>query len=290
MAEEGLGGAVKRLDTVVIVGVGLIGGSIGLSLRGRGLAQRVVGVGRRQTSLRTARRVGAVTNTTIDLPKGVAEADLIIVCSPVGRIVEHVRLAAEHCPEGTLITDVGSTKESIVEALDGQLPRGCRFLGGHPLAGREKAGSAHARAELFDGRLAILTPTKNTRAEDFDFLEQFWSDLGSVVVQMSAAEHDRAMALTSHLPHAVAVALAGTLPEQYFRLSGTGFLDTTRLAAGGVEMWQQIFSLNRDNVLAALDRFGQQITALRGAIEKGDEAALEKLLAAAKKNRDALGS
>ena len=290
MAEEALGAAVKRFETVTIIGVGLIGGSIGLALRGRGLAEKVMGVGRRQTSLRTARRVGAVTNTTIDVSKGVAEAELIVVCSPVGRIVEHVRRAAEHCPEGTLITDVGSTKGSIVEALDGQLPRGCRFLGGHPLAGKEKSGSAHARAELFDGRLAILTPTKNTRAEDFDFLERFWSDLGSVVVQMSAAEHDRAMALTSHLPHAVAAALAATLPEPYFRLSGTGFLDTTRLAGGGVEMWRQIFSLNRDNVLAALDRFEQQMATLRAAIEKDDEAALEKLLAAAKKNRDALGS
>ena len=281
---------MRRFDTVVIIGVGLIGGSIGLALRGRDLAEKVVGVGRRQTSLRTARRVGAITNTTIDLAKGVAEAELVIVCSPVARIVEHVRQVAEHCPEGTLITDAGSTKESIVEAVDGQLPRGCRFLGGHPLAGREKTGSAHARADLFDGRLAILTPTKNTRAEDFDLLEQFWSDLGSVVVQMSAAEHDRAMALTSHLPHAVAAALAATLPEQYFRLSGTGFKDTTRLAAGGVEMWKQIFSLNRDNVLAALDRFEQQMATLRAAMEKGDEAALDKLLAAAKKNRDALGS
>ena len=281
---------MKRFDTVAIVGVGLIGGSIGLALRKRGLAERVVGIGRRQTSLRTARRVGAVTNTTIDLAKGVADADLIVVCSPVARIVEHVRTAAEHCPPETLITDTGSTKQSIVEALEDRLPRGCRFLGGHPLAGSEKAGASHARAELFDGRVAILTPTPNTQATDYDLLDQFWSDLGSVVVQMPADEHDRALALTSHLPHAVAVALAATLPEQYFRFSGTGFQDTSRLAGGRPELWKQIFSLNRDNVLSALATYEGQLAALRNAIRDGDQTALENLLKKAKKNRDALGN
>ena len=157
-----------------------------------------------------ARRVGAVTHTTIDLNKGVAEAELVIVCTPVGQIVEHVRQAAQHCPERTLITDAGSTKQSIVEALDGGLARGCRFLGSHPLAGSEKAGAAYASADLFEGRVAILTPTKNTRAEDFDLLEEFWQSLGSVVVQMTPEEHDQALAMTSHLPHVAAAALALT--------------------------------------------------------------------------------
>lgn len=130
---------MSRFGNVAIVGVGLIGGSIGLALRERGLADAVIGIGRRQVSLRIARRVGAVTNTTIDLEKGVAEANLVIVCTPVGRIVEDVRQAAVHCPEGTLITDTGSTKRMIVEALDTGLARGCRFLGSHPLAGSEKA-------------------------------------------------------------------------------------------------------------------------------------------------------
>lgn len=281
---------MKRFEAVAIVGVGLIGGSVGLALRKRGLADRVMGIGRRQVSLRTARRVGAVTNTTIDLAKGVADAELVVVCSPVGCIVDHVRQAAEHCPPDTLITDTGSTKRSIVEALDGQLPRGCRFLGSHPLAGSEKTGPAHADAELFEGRVALLTPTRNTRAEDYDLLEQFWSDLGSVVVQMSPAEHDQALAVTSHLPHAAAVALAAALPEKYFRLAGTGFLDSTRLAGGSVELWGHIFSHNRDNVLAALELYQKQIAALRTAIRDGDQPALQRLLTIAKKNRDALGN
>jgi prephenate dehydrogenase len=281
---------MRRFKTVAIVGVGLIGGSIGLALRQRGIAEHVVGVGRRQSSLRTARRVGAVTNTTIDLAKGVAEAELVVVCSPVALVAEHVRQAALACPEGTLMTDAGSAKQAIVEALDAQLPRGCRFLGSHPLAGGEKSGAAHADANLFEGRIAILTPTRNTRAEDFDLLERFWSDLGSVVIQMAAEEHDRALAATSHVPHAVAAALAATIPETHFRLSGAGLLDTTRIAAGDPGLWKPIFAMNRRNVLAALARFEGQLALLRSALERGDEDALEKLLAAAKKTRDALGS
>jgi prephenate dehydrogenase len=281
---------MKRWNTVAIVGVGLIGGSIGLALRQRGLAERVIGIGRRQTSLRTARRAGAVSNTTVDLGKGVAEAELVVVCSPVGRITEHVCQVAQFCPEGTLITDAGSTKQVIVEALDGKLPRGCRFLGGHPLAGSEKSGASNAAANLFEGRLAILTPTKNTRAEDFDLLGDFWSSLGSVVVQMTPEEHDRVLALSSHLPHAVAVALAATLPEACFRFAGPGLLDTTRIASGDPELWTQIFGQNRANLLAALDAFLAQLGKLRNSVHQGDAEPLKRLLALAKKNRDALGS
>ncbi len=281
---------MRCLGTVAIVGVGLIGGSIGLALRKRGLAPRVIGVGRRQATLRTARRVGAVTNTTIELAKGVAEAELIIVCTPVGRIVEDVQRVAAHCREGTLITDAGSTKVSIVSALDEGLPRGCRFLGSHPLAGSDRAGPAHADADLFEGRVAVLTPTRNTRAEDYDTLHHFWASLGSVVVQMTAAEHDRTVAVISHLPHAVASILAATLPESYFRFAGTGVLDTTRIAAGDPELWRHIFVHNRDNVLGALGAFRDNLDALITAIRNGDDEAMEQILATGKRNRDALGS
>ena len=290
---------MKQLNTVAIIGVGLIGGSIGIALRERELAQRVVGIGRRQESLRTARRVGAVNNTTVDLAKGVAEANLIIVCTPVGRIVDDIRRAAENCPPGTLITDTGSTKSSIVEAFnsdedhpsaDKTLPRGCRFLGSHPLAGGEKIGPAHASGDLFEGRVTVVTPTKSTLAEDFDLLENFWTALGSMVVKMTAAEHDRAVAMTSHMPHAVAAVLACSVPEEFFRLIGTGFLDSTRTAAGGTEIWKHIFALNRDNILAALSHFGRNLASLETAIRNGDEAMIERILTLAKNNRDALGS
>jgi prephenate dehydrogenase len=281
---------MKQWNTVAIVGVGLIGGSIGMALRQRQLAKIVVGIGRRQASLRAARRVGAVTHTTVDLNKGVAEAELVVVCTPVGQIVEHVRQAAQHCPERILITDAGSTKQSIVSALDGGLGHGCRFLGSHPLAGSEKAGAAHASAELFEGRVAIVTPTKNTRAEDFDLLEQFWQSLGSVVVQMSPEEHDLAMALTSHLPHVAAAALVLTVPEKYFRLTGAGMLDTTRVAGSSPELWRQIIALNREQVLMALEQYGAKLAALHAALRDGNQDEIIRFLTLAKKNRDALGS
>jgi prephenate dehydrogenase len=281
---------MKRLGNVAIVGVGLIGGSIGLALRQRNLADNVIGIGRRQVSLRIARRVGAITHTTIDLSKGVVQADLVIVCTPVGQIVEHVNEAALYCPEGTLITDAGSTKQKIVGALDNQLPRGCRYLGGHPIAGSEKTGANYANADLFDGRVAVLTPTKNTRAEDYDLLEEFWQGLGSIVVQMTAEEHDRALAITSHLPHMAAAALATTITENYFRFAGAGLLDTSRLAAGDTNLWKQILMQNRENVLKSLELYYAQLKTLHMAIHNGDEVALENFLTMAKKNRDALGS
>ncbi len=281
---------MKSFGNVAIVGVGLIGGSIGMALRKLGLADKVIGIGHRQVSLRIARRVGAVTNTTIDIAKGVAEADLVVVCTPVGRIIQDVQEAAKHCREGTLLTDAGSTKQTIVEALDGQLPNGCRFLGSHPLAGSEKSGATNAEADLFDARVAILTPTKNTLAEDFDLLEQFWTSLGSVVVQMSAGEHDRALSLTSHLPHLAASALAATMPETLFRLCGTGMKDSSRLASGDPELWVQILDLNREHVLTALEQFGAKLAAIHGAIRDGKDNELREILTLAKKNRDALGS
>ena len=175
-------------------------------------------------------------------------------------------------------------------ALDGSLPRGCRFLGSHPVAGSEKTGAASANANLFEGRVAIITPTRNTNAEDFDVVEAFWESLGSVVIQMPAEEHDRALALTSHLPHAAAAALAATIPEKLFRLSGTGLLDTTRLAGGDTELWKQILIQNRENILSALEQYGAKLSALHAALRDNNQDALEQFLTLAKKNRDALGS
>ncbi len=281
---------MKPLKNVAIVGVGLIGGSIGLAVRERKLAETVVGIGRRQGSLRIARRAGAVTNTTIDIARGVAEADLVILCSPVSLIVEHARIAAQHAPEGTLITDAGSAKQRIVDALDTGLPRKCRFLGGHPLAGSEKSGPSYAQADLFDGRVAILTPTVNTHAHDYDLLEAFWQALGAVVVKMPADEHDRTLAMISHLPHAAAAMLAAAMPEPYLRLGGSGLRDTTRLAAGSPELWRQIMAQNRENILDTLEAYGRKLATFHGALRDENYTLLEQLLNEGKKNRDALGS
>jgi prephenate dehydrogenase len=277
-------------DTVAIVGVGLIGGSIGIDLLRRGLAKHVVGIGRREESLRAAREVGSCTSTTVDLPRGLADAHLIIVCTPVGRIAQDVREAAGFAKIGALITDVGSTKGTIVGGLDRELPHEAHYVGSHPLAGGEKAGPAAAVAGLFEGRTAVVTPGAMTRAEDVQTIKTFWQSLGAKVLQMTPSEHDQLVAGASHLPHLVSAALVAATPPASLPLVAGGWIDTTRIAAGDAELWRDILLSNRANVLAALDRFDGELAKFRQALEKDDAAGLTEILRDAKRTRDAVGS
>ncbi|HUY92111.1 MAG TPA: prephenate dehydrogenase [Pirellulales bacterium] len=281
---------MKQWDTVAIVGVGLIGGSIGLALRDRGLARNVVGIGRRAGSLRTAKRMGAVTATTLDLAKGAAHAELVVVCTPVGRIVDDVLAAASAAQADCLITDAGSTKAEIIAALDGHLNGQAHFVGSHPLAGSEKNGPGAAVADLFVGRTVVITPTKSTRPADLAGLADFWTSLGANVVSMPAATHDRILAGASHLPHLAASALAAATLEADLPWVASGWLDTTRVAAGDAELWRQIFESNRSHVLKALARYEKTLGALRRALERGDGKKLTEILLEAKRKRDAVGS
>lgn len=286
---------MKQYDTVAIVGVGLIGGSIGLALRERGLATTVVGIGRRNASLKAAQARGAVSSTTTDLEKGVADAELIVVCTPVAQIAHDVLAAAQACPENSLITDAGSTKADIVSAVEktsakSRLERGVRFVGSHPLAGSEKNGALNATADLFDGRVVVVTPTRKTAADDLAAVSDFWSALGATVLHMSPVDHDRAMAATSHVPHLVASVLSAITARADQPLCATGWRDTTRIAAGDPELWRQIFLANRANVLKSLARFEKSLNSFRTAIEREDAARLERLLSEAKQIRDALGN
>jgi prephenate dehydrogenase len=280
--------SMLHFNTVAILGVGLIGGSIGLGLRRRALARRVIGIGYRKESLRVARERGAVTETTLDVAAGVADADLIIVCTPVGRIVDDVRTVAANGRPGVLITDVGSTKAEIVAEVAASLPRGVTFIGSHPLAGSERSGPAAAEADLFVNRVVVITPNETVADDDVQKLTDFWSGLGARVMSMSAAEHDRALAATSHLPHLVAAALALATPAETLELTATGWADTTRVAAGDPELWRQIFASNRTALLAALARFDETLAALRTAIERRDDDKVREILAGAKERRDAV--
>jgi prephenate dehydrogenase len=281
---------VARWDTVAIVGVGLLGGSIGLALQQRNLARHVVGVGRRASSLRAARRAGAITRSTTQLARGVARAELIVVCTPVGDIVPRARMVAEHCPSGALITDVGSTKEAIVAQLRRGMANRVSFVGSHPLAGSEKTGPQHAAADLFQDRVTVVTPTSRTCAQSVETIVEFWSQLGADVVKMTPRAHDRIVAMTSHTPHLVASALAAATSRRELPLTATGWQDTTRVAAGDARLWQQILMANQDHVLAALRRFDQVLSELRAALERGDEDRIHELLEAGKQIRDTVGS
>ncbi len=275
---------------LTIIGAGLIGGSLGLAAKKRGLARLVRGVGRRQCSLDQARAVGAIDEGFLDPSRAVAGSDVVIFCTPVDRIAEQVVALAPLCSPGTLLTDAGSTKGTIVAAVEGNLVRGVEFVGSHPLAGSEKRGPEHADADLFEGRWTVVTRTPRTDPAALERTVVFWEALGSRVRVMTPDGHDRALAVTSHLPHLLASALAGILPDELTSLTAGGFRDTTRIAAGDPGLWTAIFHHNRAALLDALVPFADRLERLRQALEKHDWATLEALLGQAKKVRDALGS
>jgi prephenate dehydrogenase len=264
-------------DNLALVGVGFLGGSVGLAARRHGVVRRVVGTDRDPDILRRARSRGILDETFADVATAVAQADLVVVCTPVDRIAEQVLAAAPHCRPGTLLTDVGSTKAAILRALEGRLPPGVAFVGSHPLAGSEKNGPDHADAALFEGRLVILSAA----ATEDDAVERaagFWKGLGARVRVMDAEEHDRALALTSHLPHLVSSALAATVPAELLDLAATGFRDATRLAAGCSDVWAPIFLANHEALLAALKAYQDRLDRFRTALESGDRQRIAQLL------------
>lgn len=304
------------LDTVAIIGVGLIGGSIGLALRQRSLARTVVGIGRTASRLRVAEEIGAVSWATTDVAQGVADAELIVVCTPVGHVVDYVQQVSRACPAEALITDAGSTKGEICRALAAGLPGGGRFVGSHPLAGSEKSGPEFADPNLFEGCVTVVTPAHDVAtsrtgiparhrhgtpecppsnggvvpSDPVAAVEAFWQSLGARVLRMSPDEHDRTVAEISHLPHLLASALSAAAAPEDLVLAATGWRDTTRVAAGDVELWRQIFSENRRHVLQSLDKFEKVLSEFRQALEGNDSAELVRLLELGKRNRDSVAS
>lgn len=276
-----------RISQLAIIGVGLLGGSIALAARRRGLAERIVGIDCHTDALQRALAEGMLDDVHTEL-HGVASADLVVFCTPVDGIAAQVVEASASCRPGTLLTDVGSTKAAILRAVRGRLPTGVEFLGSHPLAGSEKHGPAHASPHLLEGRLVIVTPETDTTHHALARLRTFWMALGARVQEMDAEEHDRTLALTSHLPHLLSSALAGILPPEWYNFTATGFRDTTRLAAGSPNLWSAIFRNNRTHLLAALDRLEEQLRLFRQSLEENDRNALESLLQRGKQIRDDL--
>ncbi len=278
------------LQNLTIVGVGLIGGSLGLAAKKRGLARRVRGVGRDLGRLEMARNLGAIDECHVQIADAVRDADMIIFCTPVSRIAEQMKEAATAAQAGTLFTDAGSTKRDLVQSAEADLPAHVRFVGGHPLAGSEKKGAEFGDADLFVDRWTVLTPTEKTPVTAIEDARTFWQALGSRVRLMSPEDHDRALALTSHLPHLVAAALAGILPENVRDLTATGFRDTTRIAGGDPEIWTPIFQHNRAAVLTALVQLVDRLDKFRQALASNEAVTIDQLLTQGKKVRDALGS
>ncbi len=277
---------MEKWGTVAIVGVGLIGGSVGLGLRARGLAAEVVGIGRNRRSLEKAEHHGAVDRSTTDLAQGISRAEVVVVCTPVDGIAEDLRRAADLTMNDVLITDAGSTKRRIVETLEGHPRASAVYVGAHPLAGSEQRGPEHARADLFDGRVCLLTPSARTPDRPRQKARAFWKSLGCRVIEMSPAEHDEVLAYTSHLPHAVASALAGAIPADWLPLAAGAYRDCTRVAGADPKLWTAIFRENRGPLLKALGSFIDRATAFKYALMTDDENAIASWWEEAKHRRD----
>jgi prephenate dehydrogenase len=279
-----------KITTLTIIGVGLIGGSIGLAAKRRGVVERVLGVGRRRAGLDKALALGAIDQAFLDPADAARQSELTVFCTPVDCIARQALAFADDCPAGAVLTDAGSTKAGIVRAMEEGLPSRVSFVGGHPLAGSEKRGPEHADASLFEGRVTVLTRTPATPPAALERISQLWQALGARVRVMTPEDHDRCLAITSHLPHLLASTLAGIVAPDLADLIAGGFRDTTRIAAGDAGLWTAIFSQNRGALLEALDLFSAHLAKYRQALQTDDTAAIHQLWAQAKKVRDALGS
>jgi len=292
--------AGMKIQTLTIVGVGLIGGSIGLAAKQRNLAKRVLGVGHRRVSLEQALTRGAVDEVFLNISEAVHQADVAVFCTPVDLIAEQILAVAPGCKPGTLLTDAGSTKAALVQSVaDGfakmKPAEGVAFVGSHPLAGSEKRGVKYADPNLFESRVTVVTSppvplpeSGRGLGEGLDRAVAFWKALGSKVLVMDPDEHDKALALTSHLPHLVAAALVGALTPDLVPLAATGFRDTTRVAAGDPTLWTGILLQNREAVLSGMDHLGVHLDQFRRALMASDRIALDQLLGQAKRLRDSL--
>jgi len=272
---------------ITIIGVGLLGGSLGLAVKARDPSVRIAGVGRRQASLDEALKVGAIDSAHLDPSEVVACSDLVVLATPVGAFGRYLRIIAPLLKPRAIVTDVGSTKASVVRQAAQVLGRDGRFIGSHPMAGSERKGVAFARADLFAGATCVLTPTAATPRAVTQRIRRFWRSLGMVLCQMSPAAHDRAMARISHLPHVLAGLLMLLPTKGDLDVAATGFRDMTRLASGDPEMWRDILLTNRRAILAAIDEFDEQLMHLRDVLERADAPGVEKFLATAKRRRDA---
>ena len=268
-----------------ILGVGLLGGSIGLAAKAAAIPVRVVGYGHRAATLKRARESGAIDESASSCKEAVANADLIILCTPVGLFEKLLTEIAGGLKEGATVTDVGSTKRSVVEQAERLLPGSVHFVGSHPMAGSEKRGVEYARADLFQGARCILTPTEKTDPVALEQVDQFWRKLGMHTERMSPQEHDRRICDVSHLPHAVAAALVAMQGDDALPLAGKGFLDTTRIAGGDGALWRDILQDNRDNLADAIRRFRGTLDELLRLLEPDQRDALAKWLDQAAERR-----
>lgn len=266
-----------HFERVALIGIGLIGSSLSHVIRRERLAGEIAVSTRSEKTLEEARGLGLGDTYTTDPTEAARNADLVIISVPVGASGAVAKAIAGALKPGAIVTDVGSTKTSVVKQMAPHMPQGVHFIPGHPLAGTEHSGPAAGFAELFEGRWCILTPPEGTEPEALQRLIDFWRICGSRVDTMDAAHHDKVLAIVSHLPHIIAYNIVGTADDvetvtksEVIKYSASGFRDFTRIAASDPTMWRDVCLHNKDAILEMLGRFTEDLIALQRQIRWGE--------------------
>lgn len=269
---------------VCLIGIGLIGSSLARVMRRDGLADHIVACARKAETLETVTRLGLADSVTSDLVEAVAGADLVIICTPIGAYDAIGRAIGPALSPGCIVSDVGSVKQAVIDALSPHLPDNVHLVPGHPIAGTEHSGPESGFETLFEGRWALLTPPAGTDRKAVEKVADLWRSAGSRIEIMDPVHHDQVLAITSHIPHLIAYTIVGTatdledhLKSEVIKYSAGGFRDFTRIAASDPVMWRDVFLNNRDAVLEMLGRFSEDLAKLQRAIRVGDGDAMEEL-------------
>lgn len=277
--------------TIAIVGAGLLGGSLAAAFKQQSDDYEVVGYNHNPGAVAEGIARGIMDRAAESIEEAAADADVVFICVPVGYIPEFSIRAAKAAKPGAIITDVGSTKTTIVAEVEPQVPAGVHFIGGHPMAGSEKTGVAAANPALFKNAHYLLTPTLKTDMVAYKKLHSMLTSIGANVLAIEPQKHDRAVAIISHLPHMLAAVLMNLASsetnhtENVLMLAAGGFKDTTRIAAGSPRMWIDICLDNRDAILYSIDKMGDMLSALRSEIDSADRDAIADMLERAQKGR-----
>lgn len=279
---------------ITIIGLGLIGGSLGLAFKDKcGENVILTGIDQDQETLKNAIELGAVDYSTDDLIKGVEKADIIFLCTPVLQILSIVKRILPHVKKGVILTDVGSTKGVLAEMLSATLPAGIHYVSGHPMTGRERSGILAADKGLFKDKWYIIVPEASTCPEAVNTISQVLTWTGAKITTMDVADHDQCGAIISHVPHVVAAALVNLLGkypdlEESFKLVGGGFRDTTRIASSNADMWADVCLTNAESITDSLLHMQELLDEMIQAIKIGDRPAIHDFFKKAKIRRDTL--
>lgn len=277
----------SQFERVAIIGVGLLGGSLGLALKTSGLAQTIRGVGRNTESLNTAKESGAIDECSLDLVDGVRDADLVVICTPAANVPHTMDAIRDACAPHAIVTDVASTKAAICAHAEATWQKPLRFIGSHPMAGSEKYGPENAYATLFSGSTVLVCTNGEVDQDALETIRTLWGNLGATVVNMNPELHDSLVARTSHIPHILAscVAELAAAAGDVRPVVGSGFRDITRVAAGRSELWRDICLTNREAIVDGLKDLSKRIDEVCDLIAADDGESLDRFFQSAQHAR-----